>query len=260
MPSTNGRLGRRLKSLAERTLGVHISRTPPEPPPNKHADHVVRRLRRWSSHDVVFDVGANDGRTVLRIQDQLCRPRIHAFEPVAATYQTLVRRTSGFSNVRTHPLALGARPGRETIYLNEIDAMNSFSADWTASPVGVQQVDVSTVDEVMAREAIDFIHFLKVDTEGHELEVLRGAEKALLESRVALIQLEVGVDQIRKKMLSLEEARIYLAARGFYLQGIYNQCVTHGTPPDRWPEDVREGYRADVLAYCDALFVGAALP
>ena len=51
------------KILAQRALGVHISRTPPVAV-SKHADHAISRLRRWTSNDVVFDVGANDGRTV----------------------------------------------------------------------------------------------------------------------------------------------------------------------------------------------------
>jgi FkbM family methyltransferase len=246
------------RSLAERTLGVHISRTPPAPV-TKHADQAIAQLRRWTPNDVVFDVGANDGRTVLRLQDLLARPRIFAFEPVASTYDTLVRRTSRFANVVPRHLALGAAPGRQTIYLNEIDAMNSFSANWTASHVGTETVEISTVDQVMEQERIPFLHFLKIDTEGYEREVLTGAERALRESRIAVIQVEVGVDQLGKDLWSLESARAFFAERGYYLYGIYNQCLTRVRAPEGWPPEALEGYRAEVLAYCDALFVKASL-
>ena len=258
MDALNGGLKRRVKSFAERTLGVSISRVPPAQP-NKHADSALRYLRQWSSRDVVFDVGANDGRTVLRLEGPLAHPRIYAFEPVSATYRTLVRRTAHLPHVRTFPLALGAKPGRETIYLNEIDAMNSFSPQWTTAASGMETVEVSTVDEVMTGEGIEFVHFLKIDTEGYELEVLKGAEQALRSSRIAIVQLEVGVDQIAKQFLTLEQARCHLAARGYLLHGVYNQCHAPARPPEGWSPEESAAFRAEVLAYCDALFVRADL-
>lgn len=251
-------LARRAKRMAEEALGIHISRTPP-PAINKHADHAIRQLRRWSGDDVVFDVGANDGRTVLRIQEQLSGPRIFAFEPVTATYKTLVARTAHLPNVRTFPLALGAAPGRQPIYLSEIDSMNSFSPAWSDGTRGTETVEVSTVDDVMLAQGIDFIHFLKVDTEGHELEVLKGADRALEGARIAILQLEVGVGQIAKEFLTLEQARQYLAPRGYLLRGIFNQCLTRAGAPAAWPPREVDGYRTEVLAYCDALFIRADL-
>jgi FkbM family methyltransferase len=255
-------LARRLrggvKTLAERALGVRIARGPASPP-GKHADQAIRQLRHWSPGDVVFDVGANDGRTVLRLQEVLGGPRFHAFEPVEATYQTLVRRTSHLPNVTSHHLALGAHPGRQAIYLNQMHALNSFARGWTDEPIGDEEVEIDTVDRVMAALSVDFIHLLKVDTEGFELEVLKGAERALETGRIALVQLEVGLDQIPKPMLALEVARVHLAAHGYYLHGIYNQCHTRAAVPDGWRAADLEGYRPDVLAYCDALFVRAVL-
>lgn len=254
----NTRLRRRARALAEQALGIHIYRTPPVPL-NKHADHVIRRLRRWSPDDVMFDVGANDGRTILRLQDQLACPRIFAFEPVSSTYRILVERTAHLSNVRAFPAALGSALDRRPIYLNEIAAMNSFSPQWTAASTGTELVEVQTIDGIMAQEKIPFIHFLKIDTEGYELEVLKGAERALASRRIVIIQVEVGVGQIAKDFLSLEESRRYLAERGYRLQGIYNQCTTSARPPADWMALETDGFQCDVLAYCDALFIAADL-
>ena len=256
--AANRRIARSLKALAERALGIHIARAPAAPL-NKHADHAIRGLRRWSPQDVVFDVGANDGRTILRIHEQLSRPRIFAFEPVPSTYRALVERTSHLPNVRTFPVALGAASGREPMYLNPIDAMNSFSPGWTEAPTGVEVVEMRTVDQVMRAEDVPFVHFLKVDTEGYELEVLKGAEGALRSSRVAIIQLEVGVGQIAKEFLPLERARCYLAQWGYLLYGVYNQCRTRAQAPAEWPAGEAAGYNAQALAYCDALFIRADL-
>lgn len=254
----NTRLKRRAKALAEQALGIHIYRTPPVPL-NKHADHVLRSLRRWSPDDVMFDVGANDGRTILRLQHQLACPRIFAFEPVSSTYQVLVQRTAHLPNVRTFQAALGDAAGRRPIYLNDIDAMNSFSPQWTTAPTGTEVVEVRTIDAVMKQEDVHNVHFLKIDTEGYELEVLKGAECALAERRIAIIQVEVGVGQIAKDFLSLEDARHYLAPRGYRLQGIYNQCTTSASAPGQWSGASQDTLRCEVLAYCDALFIAADL-
>jgi len=248
----------RVKGLVERSFGVTISRTPP-PPVNQHADAALRQLRRWSSDDVVFDVGANDGRTILRLQHQLSSPRFYAFEPVSSTYRTLVERTAHLPNVRAFHLALGAAPGTGTIYLSDIHAMDSFSPAWTAAPTGTETVAVATIDEVLDTERIDFVDFLKIDTEGYELEVLTGAERALRDSRIGIVQVEVGVDQMDRSFLPLEAARAHMAARGYFLYGIYNQCRTPAVTPAGWPEDAARGYRPEVLAYCDALFIRTEL-
>src|SRR5690606_38726330 len=138
-----------------------------------------------STGDVVFDVGANDGRTVLRLARRLGRPRFYAFEPVAATYRTLVERTRRLDNVRCFQLAMGEKPGRQPIYLHERAAMNSFSPTWTADPdAQTEMVDIATVDDVRSEHGLERIHLLKIDTEGYEMEVLRGAERSLRESRI----------------------------------------------------------------------------
>lgn len=248
----------RVKGLVERSLGVTISRTPPVPP-NQHADAALAHLRRWSPSDVFFDVGANDGRTILRLQHQLACPRIYAFEPVSSTYRTLVERTARLSNVRTFNLALGAAPGTGTMYLNDIDALASFSPRWTAAePLGTETVTVTTVDEMLRSEQIDFVHFLKIDTEGFELEVLKGAEQSLRASRIGIVQVEVGVDQMDRPFLPFETARVHMAERGYYLYGLYNQCRTRAAAPRDWP-DQAGGYPPEVLSYCDALFIRADL-
>jgi FkbM family methyltransferase len=252
------RVTQRMKSMAERTLGLHISRALPAPV-TKHADPAIAQLRRWSPRDVVFDVGANDGRTVLRLNGPLGAPRFFAFEPVAETHRILAARTAHLPNVRTFPLALGAACGRQEIHLDPMSSMSSFRPDWSSGSSGRETVPVSTVDEVMVQEDVDFVHLLKIDTEGYEMEVLKGAERALRESRVVVVQLEVGLDQMPKQFLSLDDARRYLAERGYRLQGIYNQCLTPAKPPVGWSQEMLTGYRPDVLAYVDALFIRADL-
>ncbi len=247
---------KQVKSLVERSLGVTISRTPQNNSTNKHSDHALRNMRNWSGGDVVFDVGANDGRTILRIREQLSSPRFYAFEPVSSTYRTLVERTRPFDSVRCFQCALGAEPGRKAIYVNEIDSMSSFSPTW-GTAVRTETVEVKTVDQVMSEQGLDFIHYLKIDTEGFELEVLKGAKEALSASRIAIIQVEVGFGQTKHEFSTLQQVMRHLAPMGYLLSGIYNQCHVSANLPPQWNSRGMIDGESPVLVYCDALFIRA---
>lgn len=220
----------------------------------------IRTIRSWAPGDVIFDVGANDGRTISRLQKHFPSPSIFAFEPVSSTFQTLVARTEHLPNVRCQKLALGAEPGEDTIYLNPVASTNSFSPTW-GEPVGNEVVEVSTVDRVMAEQGIDRIHFLKIDTEGHELEVLKGARQALSDSRITIVQVEVGIDSRVSPHTGFDEVRRHLAPLGYYVYGIFNQC--RGTrrvrPPAAWSAEEAEGYEPRLIKYFDAVFISASL-
>lgn len=252
MNSIYNRVKRRGKSLVSAILPAV---------PNKHADVALQHLRQWSSEDVVFDVGANDGRTILRIQHLLGSPRIYAFEPVSSAYQAMIERTKHLSNVRHFQLALGEAPGRQEIYVNQMASMSSFLPQWDGEEkqLGRETVEIRTIDQVMAEQEVDFIHFLKIDTEGFEMEVLKGAQEALSNSRIAVLQVEVGFDQMGRGYTSLEGVRRHLAPLGYLLYGIYNQCSTRAQVPQQWKPGVIAEEQMNVLAYCDALFVRADL-
>lgn len=248
-----------MRPWAERFIekALHVT-VYPAPPFGVDPYAQLRHLRAWSSEDVVFDVGANDGRTVLDLQRYLPSPTIYAFEPVSSTFRILEERTRHLDHVRRFPVAVGAAKGRETIYLHEKAILNSFSPQWY-SPIGTDEVDVTTVDQVMADEGIDFVHFLKIDTEGHELQVLEGARDALAGSRDAVIQVEVGFDRTVSPHTPLEDVRRYLAQSGYYLHGLFSQRGTSSQvrPPAGWGTDRTDRYRPSLLKLCDAVFIAA---
>lgn len=219
----------------------------------------VRRLRRWEPGDVIFDVGANDGRTVLRLRRYFPSPRIIAFEPTSVTFRQMETRTATMPNVQRFQLALGAESGDRTLFTGPRSVMNTFSAEgW--QPAGSELVRVSTIDAMMTELALERIRFLKIDTEGHDLEVLRGATVTLTAGRVDIIQVEAGYRQHPRHQLTLEEVREFLSGLGYSLFGIYNQCRTSTRIQ---AADGADGAGApwvpNALAYCDALFVSNEL-
>jgi FkbM family methyltransferase len=152
-------------------------------------DRALRQLPR----PVVYDVGANYGYYALKAA--AAGKRVCAFEPVSTTFATLeqsVSRNPGLEKVRLFRLALGAQPGTATITRYGSSGNNSIvprseSAVSHIGIIGTEEVSVATIDELIAAGMIEPPGLIKIDTEGFELAVLRGAEQTLREHRPVLI-------------------------------------------------------------------------
>ncbi|HEV7264347.1 MAG TPA: FkbM family methyltransferase [Falsiroseomonas sp.] len=214
-------------------------------------DRTLPGMRPWTSSDIVFDIGANDGRTALRLIRHLpAQPRIFSFEPVGSTYQTLVERTSSHPNVRCFQLGMGAEAGPKTMYLHDISAMNSVNPesnpDWGRRG-RTETIQITTLDRFTSEQHIEKIHLLKIDVEGHDLEVLQGGENALSAGLVDFIQIECGISPGRQP--SLEEVRTHLNGFDYHLYSIDNQARGRPLLPNG------ERVKPLIMSYCDAIFV-----
>ncbi|QHV98613.1 FkbM family methyltransferase [Spirosoma endbachense] len=145
----------------------------------------------------VFDVGANVGTyarmLINSFGDQVA---IHCFEPSHATYQTL-KANLPEPNVIKHNLGLSDRPGEMALFTDaEQSGMASvYDRDLHHINVSFAKNEIatfSTVDEFSAAQKIDHIDLLKIDVEGHELAVLKGAAKMIQQGRIRFIQFEFG--------------------------------------------------------------------
>lgn len=138
---------------------------------------------------VVLDVGAHVGQYAIRASS-LVGPggRVHAFEPDTRTMAVLkgnIRR-NGLKNVALHSCCLSDRPGEATFYSARSDNVGGASLRPNPSSSGYSRsVQVSTLDAVAASEPR--IDLVKIDVEGAELLVLRGAQAALELHRPCLI-------------------------------------------------------------------------
>lgn len=167
--------------------------------------NVVRPALAGVDTPVVFDVGANVGDYSLLIRRELPQAKILAFEPAAATYQQLRQELSqsarhseitpynfGFSDAdRSLELFSYAIEGNEVSLLASVDRRlptQNVSVDVQHS----EEIHVRTLDRFCAAESITRIDLLKLDVEGHELAVLRGAREMLGRGAIRIIQFEFG--------------------------------------------------------------------
>jgi len=231
---------------------------------DRRAFEAIRALRTWKPGDLVFDVGANDGRTIKRLHQFLPAPRIVALEPVSATFERLCAETRGLPRLQRLKLALGAEAGQRTIYLHASPALKSFDPAWRghgpalgalacASGAGAETVQVETLDRLLQALGREHIHLLKIDVEGHDLEVLHGAQATLDQGGVDILMVEAGFDAPGRRQPPLEDFQSFLRPYGYFLYGVYNQCrakLSARIGCERAP-----GADPNILIYCDAVFV-----
>jgi FkbM family methyltransferase len=153
----------------------------------------VAVMRRLVQHgDVVLDVGANIGfHTVLL--SELVGPtgRVHAFEPTAAFRAVLERNvvTNLLTNVEIHALGLSDRSQRLTIQIGDSSA--TLHPPGGVASRGSEQIELVSLDEIRDRLCLDRLDFVKVDVDGHEPAMLRGAARVLAQ-HAPLVLLEVN--------------------------------------------------------------------
>jgi FkbM family methyltransferase len=121
-------------------------------------------------NDLCFDVGANYGsKTEVFLG---LGARVVAFEPQQECVKELTARLGGHPRLDLVPSAVAAQPGRATLYVRSHTGATSLLEDWEGTVQSAVGVDVTTLDEAIARYGVP--KFCKIDVEGFELEVLKG--------------------------------------------------------------------------------------
>jgi len=136
---------------------------------------------------VFLDIGANGGQYTVMIAKMCSKNLIYSFEPTPSTYHVLTRNVQ-LNNVGkqviTANVALGESAGRAKFAQHSsFSGLNRIVADTDAAPTDFQVLDVEVkpLDAFMEANKIgaERIALIKIDVEGHELSVLKGASRTL---------------------------------------------------------------------------------
>jgi FkbM family methyltransferase len=218
---------RRLGKQFLRKLGIDIRFIP------KLGFDAYADMRKLVAGDrpVCFDVGANRGQTIEKFRATFAHPVIHAFEPGRDTFAELQRRTAGIPDLHLNNVALGERPESRTFFDTDPPDMSSLleqSVDAWGEVKGKYPVEVTTVDDYCAARGIDRIDILKSDTQGFDLDVLKGA-RAMIERRaIRLIFMEITFSDMYKGSPRFDAIYAYLADRRFALVSFYDFYYQRG--------------------------------
>ncbi len=153
----------------------------------------LRFVWKWLRPGMAFiDVGAYHGiYTVIAAKKLGNSGRVVAFEPSPRDRRRLQLhlRYNRIKSVTVEPYALAAGEGKAsmTIVVAGFTNMNSLRPPAIHHPVKQIVVETTTLDEYLNRNHIDKVHLVKIDAEGGEIEILRGADGLLTRQRPLVI-------------------------------------------------------------------------
>jgi FkbM family methyltransferase len=185
---------------------------------------------------VFFDVGASSFlEYVAKLQSM---SEIYAFEPIKSEVEKLQLKYNhhSFLKLQIENFALGIENTHVDFIQTTHHSMSSLlSVDlenyekhfgsyqnykvWEKN-VGVKKnfkVKQITLDSYCYDHLINEIDFLKLDTQGTELSVLKGAEKMLVDKKILVLKIEVSTIQIYKEQVMFSDIDLYLREKGFEL-------------------------------------------
>jgi FkbM family methyltransferase len=194
---------------------------------------------------VIFDVGANRGQFVETLRLHYGRAQVHSFEPSPATFRQLAETAARLPRSKAWENGMGSVRGSAKLLENSHPTMSSMLELGEQGWGRVEKettVEIRTVDDFCREHSIDHIGILKTDTQGFDLEALKGARQMMSECRIDLVYSELIFADLYKNLPPFDEFYRYLRENDFALVALYKM-----------------NFANHVAGWADALFVNKRL-
>ena len=205
-----------------------------------------RIVESMGRSDFTFlDVGAHHGESVQSLKDwNLVSARCFAFEPNRNNFKTLKSRVGGISDdafsCELLEYGVGATSRVETFtetrasavggMLVPVDGLDARVPSGDHQIVDEYEVKLVAIDDFIESRSVERIDFLKIDTEGYDLEVLKGASSALTKGLIKVILTEAFFVNYRQGQCFYWDIAKYLHDFGFSFVNFFD---TRNTSQDR---------------------------
>ena len=194
------------------------------------AEHHLRLLTEGLAVDAILDVGANTGQFATLVRSLGYQGYIFSFEPIPELYELLCGKAKTDNKWFVYPVALGSSDGNEDLLVTRDSAFSSFYQPstyalnrWELAKIESRiTVDVKRLDTFHAEVLSEFdTHrmFLKMDTQGHDLEVFKGATGVL--PKLVGLQSELQVIPAYEQVAGYLSVLDAYSQAGFALTGLY---------------------------------------
>ncbi|MHB1522060.1 MAG: FkbM family methyltransferase [Ferrimicrobium sp.] len=138
----------------------------------------------------IVDIGANIGQWTSSVKLLVPNARVLAIEPDPSTYRRLKNNLSPLTDVECANYAVGIQSGSATLYRQPLSTMSTLHPSGNDITNNRIEVQVIPLDELLERSP--HIDLLKIDVEGAELDVIRGASHTLQNTAFLLAELSLG--------------------------------------------------------------------
>jgi FkbM family methyltransferase len=179
----------------------------------------------------VLDIGANTGQFASMIRQVLPGAMIYSFEPIETSFRQLKTAAISLGPIECFPYALGESDAVLEMHKNDFSAsssileMHSTHAEafpFTAHSV-IERVQVRSLDSMAPSLNLQGNVLAKIDVQGYEMNVLRGAEKTL--GFLDALIVETSFETLYEKQPLFDDVYGFLCGRGFVYAGNLEQVV-----------------------------------
>jgi len=209
------------RSVRERALSLKSASCSP-------FDSLVKNIENYKINCVV-DVGANVGQFGLDIRRHGYKGQLVSFEPVAESFDALLRTIKNRQPWKAIQLGLGSSESELTMNVSRNDGLSSSLLDMKSlhisnfpesKVISNQTVQISSLDIQLNKLGIDPRSLLlKIDVQGYEAEVLKGASESL--TKIPLCYLEVSLQPLYEGEITLFPILSLLSISGHEVIDVY---------------------------------------
>jgi FkbM family methyltransferase len=171
-----------------------------------------------NSSGAIIDIGANIGQfslvasKILESRNETPPPRIICFEPIKSNYELMYGNFKANKlNLELYNFAIGMIPEQKSLSIHEVygrlKTTNIFK--------------IESLDSLICELKLDSVQLLKIDTDGFELEIIRGAKK-FLEIYKPKILIELNLDVAKKLGIDLSVIEMELTSIGYVKEAIFD--------------------------------------
>ena len=201
-------------------------------------DHIEQRqsLLGLTNLDIrtVLDVGANKGLSARESRRLFPKAHFYCIEPIPGLCEPFERWSQAQGGaVTVMNLALSREPGESTLYVDK--RHHIWSTLMKPSPEKASQYDaitvpVDTMDHLA--EEMDLVDdvFIKIDTEGWDLEVIRGGAETLRRATAVMVESVFYPNPLGDSAPTFEDILTALRDLGYVYRGNVRVGCHHGTP------------------------------
>lgn len=153
-----------------------------------------------NNQSVVFDIGANIGDYSIELIQAGLRGKLILIDPLAKNLNIASKKINNidYKDFKTIECAVSNTTGKQIFYTNTDESMSGHDSLYDMKKIGYSdktisiEVQVKKLDEILLELNVSDVHFIKMDVEGNEFNVLSGAKNALDNGVIKFIQFEFG--------------------------------------------------------------------
>lgn len=191
---------------------------------NRTLDQAIKSIIK-KKNPIIFDVGAHEGESIDRFKNLFQNPIIHSFEPQSKIFEKLMNKKKNDKDLVLNNFALGSKEGNQEIFVNSNTAASSYlnidNKDKffkSLKTIQKEQTRIDTFDNYFNKIKVNYIDLVKIDVQGLEEEVLKGAHKSL--NKVLLIEIEIVFVNLYEKHSSFYQIENILKNYNFELYSL----------------------------------------